>query len=68
MQRGGRSGDALYAEIERAVNHWRGKILSAIPEYKAATQTGMAVGEGTEEGRGVRTTGPLLFPCQARHP
>src|SRR6185295_5214131 len=28
----------LFVEIERAVNHWRGVILSAIPEYKAATQ------------------------------
>jgi hypothetical protein len=28
----------LYGEIERAANHWRGAILSAIPEYKAATQ------------------------------
>ena len=28
----------LYDEIERAVNHWRGVILSAIPAYKAATQ------------------------------
>ena len=28
----------LYGEIERAVNHWRGVILSAIAGYKAATQ------------------------------
>jgi hypothetical protein len=31
-------GTPLYAEIDRAANHWRGVILSAIPEYKAATQ------------------------------
>jgi len=30
--------DPLYAEVECAVNHWRGTILSAIPEYKPATQ------------------------------
>jgi hypothetical protein len=28
----------LYAEIDRAVNYWRGQILRTIPEYKAATQ------------------------------
>jgi hypothetical protein len=28
----------LYAEIDRAVNHWRGVIFSTIPEYKSATQ------------------------------
>ena len=38
MQRGGRSETPLYDEIERAVNHSHGMILSAIPEYKAATQ------------------------------
>src|SRR5262245_61629679 len=36
----GRSQGTLYAEVERAVNRWRGEILSAIPEYKAATQIG----------------------------
>jgi len=30
----------LYEEINRAVDHWRGVILSAIPEYKAARDMG----------------------------
>jgi hypothetical protein len=30
----------VYAEIDSAVNHWRGVILSTIPEYKAALQQG----------------------------
>ena len=28
----------LYAELDKAVNHWRGVIVRTIPEYKAATQ------------------------------
>lgn len=28
----------LYAELDRAMSHWRGIILSSIPEYKAAVQ------------------------------